>query len=296
LPNLVGAERDAETRFANTYLDDPDKMVAEYNALQNKVVGEKNGQPKYAIGDGPHVFNADDAKVLSHDYHPRDKSPEEQLAAKALFNTAVHQTATAIAKRAFVKHLDSVKNLPPERQKVLVTAGSVAVGKGFSLKSNERGKEMAALAGAVWDATGEANSTENTWILDECRKRGLKCQFAYIHGNPEVGFDRMLSRAAGEGRTVDALPMADSYSIGPKNFHAFHQAHKDEAEFIFFDNSGPAPKEIDGVPPESLQADPGQVYAKLSAMVDAKAGELPPHVVRGATAGRRIWMEPEAAS
>ena len=270
---------------------------------QLKAFAQQNGitappSLSYEVGDAPHIFNSDDAKYLSHAWHPPGKSQEEQNKAKALYNTVVHQTASAISKKAFVNHLDEVAKGPDDKKTVLVTSGGCASGKGWSLGSNPRAAEMQRLAGAIWDATGEANGTENPWIVEECRKRGIKMQFAYIHANPEAAFPRMLSRAAQIGRVVDVLPMADSYSIGAKNFQAFHESHRNDpdCEFILFDNSGEAPTEISEVPPESVNVKPEALYAKLSAEMDKAAPTVPPYVADGARNGRRYWMEPQAAT
>ncbi len=255
--------------------------------------------PVYEVGDAPNIFNTDDAKMLSPDYNPQGVSEDEVKNARGVFNAAVHTTANALAKRAFIDYLDStVANLPEERRTVLVTSGGVAAGKGYALKSTEKGRQLSEQAGAVWDAAGEQNATENPWVLEECKKRGIKPVFAFVNADPKSTWDNpdrgVVERANKIGRMVDARLFADSYAIGAKNFHSFHEKHKEDPDigFIVIDNSkGSEPAVLSDVPQEALNQNSNDIYKTSMQVIEERADNLRPSVVRGGTVGTRIWGE-----
>jgi hypothetical protein len=275
IPNLTPHERAVEDAFMKHFENDPDKVSSQFLEL---VKGQ---------GDPP-TFGTDDAKCLTDAWsHP---DPDTRAQNRATLNTVLHQTANAIAKRAFVQHLDTLS----KGDEILVTVGGCGAGKGFALKNNPDALEMKNRAKAVWDSAGDQNATENPWILKEAEDRGLKVNYVYVHADPKVQWadpDRgVVKRAADpkDGRMVDALVFADSYAIGAKNHHAFHQTNKDNpsASFVFLDNTG-KPKQIPGVPKEALELD----SAKLAEFAESKVKEssAPTRVKTGALMGSRIW-------
>lgn len=311
LPNLTDEERAIESRFADEFEKDPAKMTKAYS---DAVIAQAKAE------GGPPKFVTDDTKVLSPDYSS-DKPIEEmsddergELGAKrARNNTMLHQTANAIAKRAFVEYLDELAKLPegdPKRS-VLVTSGGCGSGKGFSIKNNPEAKAMQANIGAVWDAAGEQNATENPWILDECKKRGLKANFIFVDADPERQWSHdkigVMSRAKnappeGEGRMVDARLMADSYALGAKNFKAFYDKNKEDknANFMFIntwktsDAGFPVIEAGEGVDERSLKIKADDLYKKLIPEAEAKS---PTEAIKeGATKGKRIWGDEGAAA
>lgn len=306
LPNLTERERKAESDFADYFLNNPDGAVNAYMERKNEVVGQDDkGNPKYAIGDAPNIFNTDDAKLLSPDYNPQSGDPEEVKNARGVFNLAVHQTANAIAKKAFVSYLDGdeFKNLPDEKKFVLVTAGGVAAGKGYALSKSPETAAMQNIAGAVWDAAGEQNAAENPWILEECRKRGIKAKFAFIHANPIQTWENpergVVQRANNIGRMVDARVFSDSYSLGAKNFKKFMDENtgSDDADFYIINNAtGGEPQMVDSFPEESLSVDGEALYARASAVLQERASQLRPAVVRGGSLGQRVWGKAKATT
>ena len=275
VPNLTPHERSIEDAFMKHFQSDPDGVSSQFLELVK------------SQGDPP-TFGTDDAKCLTDAWsHP---DPETRASNRATLNVVLHQTANAIAKRAFVQHLDTLS----KGDEIMVTVGGCGAGKGFALKNNPDALEMKSRAKAVWDSAGDQNATENPWILKEAEDRGLKVNYVYVHANPEVQWadpDRgVVKRAADpkDGRMVDALVFADSYAIGAKNHHAFHQANLDNksASFVFLDNTG-KPKQIEGVPKEALALD----SAKLAAFAQSKVKEssAPERVKSGALVGTRIW-------
>lgn len=277
LPNLTKGERQAESDFADAYEANPDKMVDDYISM-------------IQAGGNPITFETDLAKTLSHDW--MDDDLDKQMKKRQLNNNALHQTANAIAKKAFLKHLDTLA----KGDNVLVTVGGCGSGKGYTLKNTERGKQMKGNAKAVWDSAGDQNATENPWILQECEKRGLKATFAYVDGNPRVSWadtQRGVVKRAhdqSDGRMVDAAVFADSYVLGAKNMDAFHKANKTNpnAEFVFF-RAGEK-DELPGVPEESLRQDRKALYHWAMNSILSR-DDVDPFVTRGGTNGARIWNQ-----
>jgi uracil-DNA glycosylase family 4 len=280
LPNLTDKEREIEDRFAKAFEEDPDALVRAYREKLAK--GE--------IGDAPNIYNTDDAKLLSPDYNPQGVSEEELKAARAENNILVHQTANAVAKRAFLERLDELEKLPPDQRTVLVTSGGVAAGKGYALGKVPQAQEIASKVGAVWDAAGEQNATENPWILKECERRGIRPIFAFVHADPVETWENpqrgVIERANKKGRMVDAELFADSYARGAKNFDAFQRRNKDKADFIVIDNRG-TPKLLDSVPQEALELRSEAIRDR--ALKALSASKAKPYVKAGGSIGTRVF-------
>jgi HK97 family phage portal protein len=275
VPNLTPHERSVEDAFMKHFQSDPDGVSSQFLELVK------------GMGDPP-TFGTDDAKCLTDAWsHP---DPDTRAQNRATLNVALHQTANAIAKRAFVQHLDTLS----KGDEILVTVGGCGAGKGFALKNNPDALAMKSKAAAVWDSAGDQNATENPWVLKEAEERGLKVNFVFVHADPKVQWadpDRgVVKRAADpkDGRMVDAMVFADSYAIGAKNHHAFHQANKDNpsASFVFLDNTG-KPKQIPGVPKEALELDSSSLAEFAQSKV--KESSAPERVKSGALVGTRIW-------
>lgn len=280
LPNLTAEERRVESKFIKAFEDDPDGMAKAFldHAAQNN-----------------YVFETDEAKALMPEWSrpdlPPDKKGEpphpERAEARAKYNTVLHQTANAIAKRAFMMHLNDIAKMPEEKRKILVTSGGVAGGKGSALKARP---DLPASVSATWDAAGEQNATENTWVLRECEKRGIKPVFLHVNADPAKTWKGAIIRAKAIGRMVDARVFADSYALGAKNMHAFYERNKDRASFVFAQAEWPNPaKFLDDFPEEALELDADDLYRKSLREIERQKAELPPHIVAGATAGQRIW-------
>src|SRR5262252_1900448 len=274
LPNLSPREREVEQSFIRAYEADPDKVAANYRSL---VTSQKP----------PPTFATDDSKVLTEEWsHP---DPAERSVNRATLNNALHQTANAIAKRAFLQHLDTME----PGQEILVTVGGCGAGKGFALKNVPEALALKSRSHAVWDSAGDQNATENPWIQREAEARGLRVNYVYVDADPVTQWghpDRgVLKRAQdpNDGRMVDASVFADSYVIGASNMRTFHDQHKDNpnASFVFLENRG-TPRQIDHIPDPGIDRHELRDYA---ASVAAMCMACPPHVKAGATQGARIW-------
>ena len=283
LPNLTAHERQAESDFATMFERAPDQVAGQFLEGVLAEAKRKGGAP---------VFETDAAKMLSKEWWV-DENPEAQMGKRQTYNTALHGTANAITKRAFVKHLDSL----PAGGSILVTVGGCGAGKGYALENVPQAKELASKAAVVWDSAGDQNATENAWILSEAENRGLKVTYAFVHADPKVQWADpkmgVVKRANNpkNGRMVDAKVFADSYAQGARNHHAFHQKHKanPNAQFVFMKN-GKTPQLVDGVPPEALAIDRDELY-QFAMDAIGKMDDLPPTLKRGAQAGARIWSK-----
>lgn len=285
LPRLKGLspdEKEMETKMNTAIEKDPKGASEAFHAVAkaNNWVFETDGakalMPEWTRPDLP----ADDKGKV----HP------DRAKFRGKYNAVLHQGANAIAKRAFISRLDEIEKMPEDKRQVLVTSGGVAAGKGSALAAQP---DLAKSVAATWDAAGEQNATENEWLLSECKKRGIKPVFLFVHADPKKSWPGVIERAKGIGRMVDAQLFADSYAVGAKNFGAFYEKHKDEASFVFgkFKGRGEPAEIVDKMPEEALQLDAEEIYQHASKYVDEKKDELPDFVYHGATIGRRTWKE-----
>ena len=299
LPGLSKDEREIESLLNDQIEKDPAAVAASFYEA-----AKSNGW----------VFETDGAKALMPEW-TRPDLPEdargkpinpERAKFRAKYNAVLHQGANAVAKRAFLTRLDEIEKLSPEKRKVLVTSGGVAAGKGMALEARPDLKESVA---ATWDAAGEQNATENEWVLEECKKRGIRPMFLFVHKDPKESWVGAVDRAKGIGRMVDARVFADSYAQGAKNFKDFYDKHKDDlgdGSFVFGNvykdpdaKPDADPKKsmkadiVESFPEDALKIDSEELYAYASQYVDDKKDELPEHIYEGATIGRRIWGDAE---
>ncbi len=282
VPNLTPRERRVEATFIDHYEKDPVGVARNFRRLTIAAAKQK--------GDVP-TFGTDDAKVLARgawsgaDLHPADRSQN-----RATLNTALHQTANAIAKRAFLQHLDTLS----KGDEVLVTAGGCGAGKGFALKKVPEAGDMKKRSKVVWDSAGDQNATENPWIQREAEKRGLKVNYLFVHADPTTQWahpERGVVKRAGDpadGRMVDAKVFADSYALGAKNHAAFAKSQEGNpnASFLYLDNTK-GPRLVPEMPQEALAYD--RHHLERFALDALETADAPAHVKRGAKQGQRIW-------
>jgi hypothetical protein len=219
---LDAESRAHETAFADAVQADPEKFIEGANVLAH------SGAPAAA------VFETDAEKRLYGPYGTSSKPADDaQRAVRSLANNALHPTATAIARLAFLKELDGLQKLPegdPKRT-LLMTTGGCAAGK----------SDLAALIkrqigdvpfGAVWDAAGEGDALENGWVLEAAQARGLKVIVGFAANDPKVQYHDVLTRALASGRVVDPLTFTNSYVDGTANMKAFLESplYKSAAE------------------------------------------------------------------
>lgn len=293
----------AEAAGIKVKIDDKDPGKASLSGSMDKLkafhqsgaTGNAKVEHCYEIGDAPNIFNTDDCKMLSPVYNPpADKGvPKDKVFDnRSQYNTALHGSANAISKKAFLKFLDEdMQKLPPEKRTVLVTSGGVASGKGYALGRVSAVNSVAQQAGAIWDAAGEACGVENPWILDECKKRGIKPTFVFVHSDPTKTWENpergVVERAQKIGRMVNARSFAESYTLGAQNFHNFHQANKDDAQFFILDNTGKEPKVLDQVPQAAMELDTEALNKRCVEYL--QNADVKPAVKRGGLDSERMW-------
>lgn len=294
LPNLNPEERAVENEFATMFEQNPDGMADQ--AIQAMANG---------MGDGPNIFATDEMKGLFSKWKgtkvatpdgKSDLSPETKEF-RSRYNTALHQTANAIAKRAFVRYLDTVvAKQPPEQRNILVTAGGVAAGKGYAIANVGSVNQIAQTASATWDSAGEQNSTELPWLAEQCKSRGIKMTAVFVHADPMQRWENpgagVVERAGKKGRMVDARVFADSYTHGAKNFADFHTKYGNDPHIhsVILDNRGKVPQQLSQVPQEALAMDPEQLYSHC--IKTLATAPVPQAVKDGGSAGVRIWGQP----
>lgn len=309
LPNLNPQERRVEESFASAYEADPDKYVDKL--IEEMAAGR--------VGDDVNIFATDEAKMLDSTWfndNTYEKNPDgtlklndkgkpiltdEAKSNRGLYNTALHQTANAIAKKAFEKYvIEKVASLPEgdPRRTILVTAGGVAAGKGYAIENAPEVAEKQSLAGAVWDSAGEQNSTEMAWVQAIAEKHNIPTAYAFVHadptgtwGNPKRG---VMQRAAEKGRMVDARVYSDSYDLGAKNFQKWADSVQGNPlhEVFYLDNNrGATPERVPAMPESALTQDREKIYA--ASLEALKTAPVPDYVKEGGSAGARIWGRPK---
>lgn len=291
LPNLSARERRHETKFRQYYEQNPDQAASHY---RDAVLSQtKPGEPA--------KFETDEAKNAHSAWNGKGLTLDERAKNRAMLNLPLHQTANAIAKKAFLQHLDeglADGSIKPG-QHVLVTCGGCGAGKGYALKEGAKtNPKVAGLkkgAAAIWDSAGDQNGTETPWIKEELDKRGLAGKYLYVHADPKSSWaDKekgVVQRAQNpnDGRMVDAHVFADSYAIGAQNHHAFHHANKNDpnSEFMFLDNTGKTPRELPGVPPADLALDRHHLTSYAHQVISEV--KPPEHIDHAARMGARVW-------
>jgi hypothetical protein len=213
LERLSPAERETETRIAEAVQRDPAGAVEAARRLA--IAAGSPAQP---------VFEVDAMKYLFHGYGTaRAPVDEAQRRMRLTQNHALHPSAVAVARLAFLARLDELQALPasdPARV-VFVTSGGCAAGKGDLFAMSRSVVAPGLRFGAVWDAAGEGNALENPWILAAARARGLQVVFGWAEADPATRYDAVLARAVITGRVVDVLTFVNSYTEGSAEFRRF---------------------------------------------------------------------------
>lgn len=308
LPNLSPKERIVETEFTTAFKLKGHRMVHEF--LKNVRSG---------MYGPPNVIAPDDAKMLSPRFARADvfaaapggvtqleqldpESKRKVQQSRAETNIPLHMTATVIARLALVQALDDLAkdpSIPADQKTLLVTCGGVAAGKGYAVKNAS--DDIAGLvksASLVYDTDGETSGTFNEFVMKACQERGIHPLFVYVHADANVAWERVFSRAAKEGRMVSEEPFLDSHVDSPRNFAAFHEAHKDDktrtgapaATFVIIDNASGSPQLVSAMPEQALKQDRDRLRHDIKQKTNAIA-EVPEFVVKCAKRGEKLWPE-----
>jgi len=283
----------AQERFASAY-ETPGGREALAEDYLEMMGADRDKDGRERSAEERKTFATDDAKRLSPDYEPDHGTLAEKNAAKATMNLAVHQTANAVAKLAFLMRLDAIASTEPGAT-VMVTAGGVAAGKSHAIRNNADAKALVDRAAVIWDSAGEQNSTELPWVIAEAKKRGLVVEILYVHQVPEKSWPRVVSRAAKEGRMVDARLHAESYAEGARNFDAVQRKFPD-VKTVVIDVSESSPdagvRKIDRVPTSALDLDADTVHQRNTEELRGQQN-LPDHIKQGGMEqGEGVWGPP----
>lgn len=209
---LTATERKHESAFAAMVEKDPRAVV--------DLAFTRAQDPR----TGSFVFEVDATKKLYDPYGVgRAPASASEAAVRATANHALHPTATAVTRAAFLSRLDELSKLPTDdpRRSVLVTNGGCAAGKGSLTTLVRQLNNDTFSYGAVWDAAGEQEATENAWVLEAARARELSVTFGFVQNDPLGRYEDVLGRFDGTGRVVDPVTFARSYSRGTENLKAF---------------------------------------------------------------------------
>lgn len=285
LPGLTGKAKAAESHFADEFESDPEGVAEKAHIMFTASVKD---------GEAP-VFETDACKKLSPYWQSTELEGDLQRRSmnRATLNTALHQTANAICKRAFLNHLDTME----PGQEILVTVGGCGAGKGYALKNVPQALELKKRANVVWDSAGDQNATENPWILQEARKRGLRVSYVFVHADPKVSWADpsrgVIKRAndQADGRMVDAKVFADSYALGAKNHAGFiaRHGHDTDVTSVVLKNGNP-PVLLPGMPQEALELDRHEL-AQFAIETVNNDPSIPDHIRKGALGGLNIWED-----
>jgi DNA uptake protein ComE-like DNA-binding protein len=218
---LNAAERKEETDFATMVEADPESFIRKALAF-----AQENGS-----ADSPE-FEVDGMKRLMAAYGAGSKPADDaQRDYRLTMNHALHPTAVAIARMAFVARLDQLAKLPPDdpARQVFITNGGCGAGKSDLAKIVKGRMGPKAKFGAVWDAAGEGDALETSWILQAAQARGLKTVVGYAEADPEQRFEGVLDRAASKARVVDVMTFVNSYADGQTEMKRFLSSPEFEA-------------------------------------------------------------------
>lgn len=273
LPNTTELEKGIEERFASQYLADPEGTVKRYFAAAQKVQSSQK------------VFSTYTARLLSPDYSPRDSSGEKVRAARCAYGTITLQAANAIAKKAFITHLDRMQNVSEDKKTMVCVCGPV------NGRSKDLVRKVQAKAAAVWEAAGELNNIECPWLLEESRRRGFDTIFVYAHTDPYATWKELAAKAWEVGRLTDTLLFSESYVIGTQNFRKFMKLNTDspDVEFVLVDGTTAAFKRLKEIPNKDY--DIKKLRGWCSGILKKSSKSVQPSVLKGGLIGERIWPD-----
>jgi flagellar biosynthesis GTPase FlhF len=293
IKSLTKKQAKIQEDFCKWVENDPDQAVNQALALITNEAHSKGRPP---------TFETDQMKVLNKNWDSDELSQNlsQRSANRAKYNTALHQAANALCKKAFVEY---VKTLKPGDE-ILVTVGGCGAGKGYSLAKDKDGKpfvpeaqELMRRAAVVWDSAGDQNATENTWLRDVANNHGLKLSFLFVHNDPYkswAGEMGAVNRAMkpDNGRMVDAKVFVDSYVIGAKNHANFLAQHSHDANIssVIVDCSSGKPVKTDRMPETAIELDSKQLEQHCIQTIQQR-NDVPDYIRQAALQGQKIWSK-----
>ena len=199
----------------------------------------------------------------------------------AVFNTALHPTATAVARIALeilLKETDGP---------LVVMAGGVAAGKGYAAKKANFDDSDAAI---VFDPDGESSQTFLDTVQQIAAQTGNDVRLVGVVTDPVAAWLRALNRSFEEGRTVSETAFAHSHSTGVENMITGARQMQADGNDVVLINNNTVPKLYEGEPPAPM--DLQETYSKVKDITDAldQTGRVP-EWVRAQFGGNAYMMK-----
>lgn len=167
------------------------------------------------------VVNTDDARELFASYR-----------ADRTTSADVHEEASAVAKRAYQKLLDTKQG--EGNNTVLFTAGGTGAGKTTAVRALGNPEDFPVIYDTNTNKTDSASSK-----IDAALAKGYKVKIAYVYNDLDTSLDNALSRAdhqqgeLGSGRTVPVDEHLKTHLDSPETVLALADKYKDNPDVDF---------------------------------------------------------------
>lgn len=167
------------------------------------------------------IVNTDDARELFASYR-----------ADRTTSAAVHEEASAVAKRAYQKLLDTKQG--EGNNTVLFTAGGTGAGKTSAVRALGNPEDFPVIYDTNTNKTESASSK-----IDAALEKGYKVKIAYVYNDLNTSLDNALDRAdtqrgqLGSGRTVPVDEHLKTHLDSPETVLALAEKYKDNPNVDF---------------------------------------------------------------
>ena len=189
----------------------------------------------------------------------------------AIFNTALHPTATAVARIALELLLRETDG------PLVVMAGGVAAGKGFAAKKANFDDSDAAV---VFDPDGESSQTFLETVESLAAQHGNEMRLVGVVTDPVAAWLRAVNRSFEEGRTVSETAFAHSHSVGVENMLTGARGLRARGRDVVLIDNNTFPKLYNGEPPAPMGLQ--ETFGRIKDITDTldQTGRVPNWVRR----------------
>ncbi len=189
----------------------------------------------------------------------------------AVFNTALHPSATAIARIALELVLRETDG------PLVVMAGGVAAGKGFAAKKANFDDSDAAV---VFDPDGESSQTFIDTVEALAAEHGNEMRLVGVVTDPVAAWLRALNRSFEEGRTVSETAFSHSHSTGVENMITAADGLRERGHDVVLIDNNAWPKLYEGRPPPPMGLQ--ETYGRIKDITDVldQTGRVPDWVTK----------------
>jgi len=184
----------------------------------------------------------------------------------AVFNTALHPTATAVARVALELVMRQIDG------PVVVMAGGVAAGKGFAAQKANFDDSDAVI---IYDSDGESSQTFIDAVQAIAARTGNEVRMVGVITDPVAAWLRAVHRAFDQGRTVSETAFAYSHSTGVENMIISARKMKERGQDVVLIDNNTWPKLYEGAPPPPM--DFKKAYGQIKDITDSleRTGRVP---------------------